>query len=252
MNKQSWLILIVGLALIGGTAGFLTNRKAHQKLGTPGVQVVPAPIYDPEGKMVGTNSVDLPARVLDYESEVRPIDHLVLNWLPKDTTFGSRYYKASDGFETLMNVVLMGSDRTSIHKPQYCLTGSGWQVPTTEAVTIPITQPHPYELPVMKLTAVRQATLPSGGTAVQHGLYVYWFVADGQLTADHNQRMKWMAQSMLRTGVLQRWAYVTCFALCRGGDEAKTFERMKQFIAAAVPQFQLTAGEATLAQSSLK
>ena len=33
MNKQSWLVLIVVLALVGGTGAFLEVRKARQKLG---------------------------------------------------------------------------------------------------------------------------------------------------------------------------------------------------------------------------
>jgi hypothetical protein len=44
----------------------------------------------------------------------------------------------------------------------------------------------------------------------------------------------------LRTGVLQRWAYVTCFSVCQPGQEEATFNRMKEFLAAAVPEFQLT------------
>jgi hypothetical protein len=54
--------------------------------------------------------------------------------------------------------------------------------------------------------------------------------------------MRWMARDMLLTGVLQRWAYVACITLCAPGQEEATFSRMKEFIAAAVPQFQLAAG----------
>ena len=46
------------------------------------------------------------------------------------------------------------------------------------------------------------------------GVYVFWFVADNAYTARHGQRMWWMAREMMRTGVLQRWAYVSCFAAC--------------------------------------
>jgi hypothetical protein len=40
--------------------------------------------------------------------------------------------------------------------------------------------------------------------------------------------------------VLQRWAYVACISPCAPGQEDATFARMKKFIAAAVPEFQLT------------
>ena len=45
-------------------------------------------------------------------------------------------------------------------------------------------------------------------------------------------------EDSLRHGVLQRWAYVSYFAYCWPGQEDATFARMKQLIAASVPEFQ--------------
>jgi hypothetical protein len=135
----------------------------------------------------------------------------------------------------------MGSDRTSLHKPQFCLEGGGWKIDAAASVptTVNIERPRPYDLPVMKLIASKVVT--SEGQSVQaRGVYVYWFVAEDAMTAYHWQRMWWMAKHLLRTGVLQRWAYVTCFSVCHPGQEEATFNRMKQFLAAAVPEFQLT------------
>ena len=78
-----------------------------------------------------------------------------------------------------------------------------------------------------------------------HGCYVYWFVADLELTADHNERMWWMARDLIRTGVLQRWTYLSCLAVCPPGRDEQTYQRVKDFIAEVVPQFQLTHGPET-------
>jgi len=176
--------------------------------------------------------------------EVVPVDRIVLDWLPKDTTYGQRLYKAADGFQTQMTAVLMGSDRTSIHQPQYCLTGNGWAINQTELDTIPINQPHAYSLPVKRLTASRLVQGPDGAISVR-GIYVYWFVAENRLTAEHGQRMLDMGLEMLRTGVMQRWAYISCFSVCAPGQEQATYSRIKELIRATVPEFQLTTGEAT-------
>jgi hypothetical protein len=64
-------------------------------------------------------------------------------------------------------------------------------------------------------------------------------VADGEQTPDHLQFMKWLARDLLRTGVLQRWTYVSYFAYCVPGQEDATFEKMKSLIAHSVPEFQL-------------
>ncbi len=73
----------------------------------------------------------------------------------------------------------------------------------------------------------------------KRGIYIYWFVADNDLTADHWTRMRNMATHLLHTGELERWAYVSCFSVCDPGQESATYERLKQFIIASVPKFQL-------------
>src|SRR6266404_6911099 len=151
-----------------------------------------------------------------------------------------------------MNAVLMGTDRTSIHQPQYCLTGNGWQIDQTEMESIPVSQPRGYDLPVNKLTLSRTWRLPNGSEQRGSAVFVYWFVAENRLTAQHGQRMFDMGLEMLRTGVLQRWAYVLCYSECLPGGEEITYNRMKELIAAAVPQLQLTTGQpAALASNSL-
>jgi uncharacterized protein DUF3485 len=135
----------------------------------------------------------------------------------------------------------MGADRTSIHKPEFCLGGQGYKIDdgASSQTTVHIDRPVPYELPVMKLVSTKEATI-NGRKVIARGIYVYWFVADNEYTARHNQRMWWMARDVIRTGVLQRWAYVSYFANCAPGEEEATFERLKSLIAASVPQFQLT------------
>ena len=253
MRLRTLKMLMSVLLMVGGASGFLSGWKTIQKLGLPGVRVAAEAIYDEKGNPVATNSAFLPERVLDYVSSPVGLTRLELDWLPKDTTFGRRYYKSPDGFEMLLSIVLMGTDRTSIHKPQYCLTGQGWNInsPESGVTAVRIERPHPYQLPVMKLMTTAYRDKPDGQKYAVRGIYVYWFVADGELTADHLQRMWWMARDLVCTGTLQRWAYVGCFAICLPGEEEPTFERMKQFIAAAVPDFQLAVGPvATDAPSS--
>jgi hypothetical protein len=234
VNRRKWIVAVIALGLMGATAGVLTRLRAAQRLGQPGVKT---------RALAQSRNLEilLPERVLDFTSEPVEQEQMVLEALPRDTSFGQRRYKAPDGSWTLVNVVLMGSDRTSLHKPQFCLEGSGWKIDRTasSAATVRIERPQPYDLPVMKLIAAKQVT-SNGQTVAARAVYVYWFVAEDALTARHWQRMWWMAKELLRTGVLQRWAYVTCFSVCQPGQEEATFNRMKEFLAAAVPEFQLT------------
>ena len=234
MNKQKWIILVVALGLIGGAAGLLTRLQANQKLGRPAVKTSPIP---------GSQrlQVELPERVLDCTSQAIEVDKATLGWLPQDTSFGQRLYRAPDGFETAINVVLMGSDRTSLHKTEFCLEGQGWRIDrgASSEATVRMDRPYPYELPVTKFIATKEVTI-DGQPVVARGIYVLWFVADhDEYTARHWQRMWWMARDLLSTGVLQRWASIGYFAYCAPGQEDATFERMKKFIVASAPEFQL-------------
>ncbi len=234
MNRKQWILALCALALVGAAAVLLVRLKANQRLGEPGVKSRAIP-----GRV--NRIVELPEKVLDYKSQAVAADPVTTNALPHDTSFAQRIYSAPNRFPVALNVVLMGADRTSMHKPQFCLTGSGWRIDLTESTTIPMSRPSRYSLPVTKLMVTRQEARDNR-PLTWRGIYVYWYVADHALSGDQSgfQRMWWMAKHLVTTGVLQRWAYVTCFVVCPPGQEEPAYQQLKEFMVAAVPEFQLT------------
>jgi hypothetical protein len=247
MNKQKSIAFATALVLMAGGVILLNHFRSHRILGLPGVKTAPMAAS-------ANLKVLLPEQVLDYNSEEVETPAIVTNTLPKDTSFGQRHYKAPDGFEAVINVVLMGTDRTSLHKPQFCLEGQGWTIDqrASTSTKVAMNRPVAYDLPVVKLIASKEGLI-DGQRVVARGIYVYWYVADGAMSASTSgfERMWWMTWKLLRTGVLQRWAYVSYFATCAPGREDVTFDRIKQLIAASAPEFQLTpsAREASVAAS---
>ena len=244
MNRSKLILALVTVLLIGSGAVVLARYKSIQRLGEPGVKTRAIP---------GTRNVEvpLPPNVLDYAAEPRLQSEIVTNVLPKDTSFGLCRYTAPDKFYIDLSVVLMGTDRASMHKPQFCLTGAGWTITKTEIVSIPVEKPDAYDLSVIKLTAT--TTYKQEG--VEHkigGIYVYWYVADNALSSDPVgwDRMWSIGRNLFTTGVLQRWAYVSCFAPCNPGQEEEAFARVKKLISAAVPEFQISHGPKTLLPKS--
>ena len=235
MNRRKWILALVSLALIGSTALLLSRMKSSQRLGAPGVKT--------HAQTNGPNLVvELPEKVLDFTSEWIEEDKVVVATLPRDTSYGQRKYTAPDGFYVYVNAVLMRGDRSSIHRPQFCLTGQGWKINDSESreEVVRVEQPFPYDLPVMKIVSGKMVKLADGQSVMASGLFVYWFVAEDAYTARDRERMWWMARKLLTDGELQRWAYVSCFAPCLPGHEEETFGRIKKLIAASVPEFQLT------------
>jgi hypothetical protein len=248
MNRQAIQIFVAFAILVGISATMLARARSNYSLGQPGVKVADVPMYAVfEGGLtnaISPISVPLPERALEFRSVPLTVDPTELQMLPPDTVYGRRNYIAADGFRTMISVVLMGTDRTSIHKPQYCLQGQGQSIIKTEHVSVPMKRPHPYDLQVVKLTTASEVR--SGGQVIPlRGLFVYWFVADGHLTPHHGERMWLMAKELITNGELQRWAYVAYWAMCYPGQEDATFERMKALIVETVPQFQTTAGPET-------
>lgn len=231
MKNQKWLLLVIALALMGGTAGALTWLRANQKLGQPAILAATIP-----GSVM--MRIDLPEHVPGFTSTNMPEPQMVIDYLPKDTSYAGRLYTATNGLQINNTVILMGADRTSIHKPDYCLPGQGWTINQKNVDSVPVAGPEPYQLPVAKWTVGNVYQTADGEKHQLSGLYVFWFVADGQQTTDNYERMWWLGRDLLRTGVLQRWAYVAYFAMCAPGEEAATFAQMQHLIGQAVPEFQ--------------
>lgn len=233
MKRQKLVLSVIALALIAGTA--LLLAEVPQKLGAPGVKAHPVP-----GSVRW--QIDLPEKVMGYVSTNMDVDEGSKAMLPKDTSFGQRVYFKPGAAPIISSVVMMGTDRTSIHKAEYCLKGQGMNIEQMTPDVVRMYEPQPYELPVIKIIAGESVRTKDGGTAAIKCVYVYWYVADGALSNDRSGfgRMWSMARQLVFTGVLQRWSYVRFFSFCEPGQEEATYERIKEMITAAVPQFQLT------------
>lgn len=212
----------------------------QQNLGEPGVLTGEGIIRDKHSNIILTNCVTLPQNVGLYTGVDHPVSTNTVDWLPPDTTYGFRRYSDVTGFEALTQVVLMGRDRTSIHKPEYCLYGSGWKIEKSEQTEITLQKPFPYRLPVTKVTISKEIKLPDDQVFQRVGYYYYWFVSEDQITATHMERISMMAKDLLQKRVLKRWAYVSFLASAQPGLEDKLDDKMIQLIQESVPHFQLT------------
>ena len=233
MNRTQTIFAGIALLLMAGTATVLQHTRDHQRLGEPGIRTQPVP---------GGRNLELllPDSLPGYTSQILTNAEAQLLRLPPDTSYRVRMYQAADGFWGQLSVVLMGADRSSIHKPEICMLGQGWTLDqqASQLETLHLTRPTPYELPVNKLVFTKAVTDAGGTPQTVRGLYIYWFVDGHRLTARHHEWKIWMAKDLLLTGELERWAYIAFFTPCAPGQEDAAYDRLKALIAAAVPEFQ--------------
>ena len=148
-----------------------------------------------------------------------------MNWaeramLPPDTGLVRKYYTrpgSPDGIQ--VSIVLSGDDRSSIHRPQVCMTAAGNEIAEQRTIRIPLAgRDQPLE--VMVLDMARAYTRPDGTPATYSSYYAYWFVGKGRETASHITRMLWMGYDRVFRGVSHRWAYIAMSGGRLPGSEA--------------------------------
>lgn len=185
----------------------------------------------------GTNPVALPAFIgtdwIGRSAEVTAVEREIL---PPDTGFSRRSYVAlhQPGHEVFVSVVLSGRDRSSIHRPELCVTGQGWTI--TGKFT------HRFQFPghpeaTLSATVLRiHREIRRGGKPLP-ALLSYWFVSGHRVVPTLWGRMGWGAWDRLRHGRADRWAYVLLQADATDG-EAAALARMQEVLDGTLPGFE--------------
>ncbi len=185
----------------------------------------------------GIDPVPLPAFIgVDWIGRTAPVSAIEREILPPDTGYSRRTYVAlhQPGHGVFLSIVLSGRDRTSIHRPELCVTGQGWtihgqtkhqfQLDETGALILPATLLH-----LVQDDPRNNRQLPA--------LIAYWFVNSERVVATHWERMFWGAWDRLRHGRADRWAYVLVQTDAVDG-EAAALSRMQEVLKGTVPEFQ--------------
>lgn len=179
-----------------------------------------------------------------FPEEVTPAE---LGILPKDTTFARATYGPLDApriERILCSIVLSGSERRSIHRPERCLPAQGWRIDSSQTESIPLESEHTLQVTALLLD--KPVTLSNGQPFTLRSYYLYWFVGKDVTTAHQYQRILMTNWDLLIHRVNQRWAYVIVSANITkdwrpdGLDPDQTLAELKQFIHDSVPSYMLT------------
>ena len=148
-----------------------------------------------------------------------------MNWaersmLPADTGLVRKYYARPGNRDALYGtIVLSGDDRSSIHRPQVCMTAAGNEITQQRIIRIPLAgRPEPLEVMVLDMEKNYQDS--DGTPRTYSSYYAYWFVGKDRETASHLVRMAWMGYDRVVRGVSHRWAYIALSGERTPGSEA--------------------------------
>jgi hypothetical protein len=183
----------------------------------------------------------LPDKVLDFTGKEQPATEAERLLMPSDTGIVKKSYSNPGGERVDMQIVLSGIEHRSIHRPEICLRGQGWQVTSGEVVNVSLKSGH--DLKLMLLNIVRPVRTPQGSTVNLSALYAYFFVSKDAVTPYHFERIATTNLDLLFKNKSHRWAYVILTGqvlqgLAPGGkDREQTLQLLEDFLREAAPSF---------------
>jgi len=125
--------------------------------------------------------------------------------LPEDTEFVKSAYTNEAGTRLFTSIVLSGTARDSIHRPQRCLKGQGNTIDGEYNLKVPLEGRDPLKIRVIKASRIFHT---EEGEVPYFSYYAYWFVGQDRETPSHYARMFWLAWDRVVRSKANRWAYI--------------------------------------------
>jgi EpsI family protein len=192
--------LAIVVAILGGAILLTALTSNVSGVSEPGIRLVDGQPF-------------LVEKVGDWEgSPLQGLTEAERKILPADTEGVRRVYTDKDGNEVYCSVILEGSDVTSIHRPELCLTGQGWKFDRERVESIPVKGTPRGVLRMTCIDARRTIKLPQGSPTETRAEFAYWFVGKGRLTPYHWQRILLTTKDRVLLNRNVRWAYFLIYA----------------------------------------
>ncbi|MEE9368971.1 MAG: exosortase-associated EpsI family protein [Pontiella sp.] len=125
--------------------------------------------------------------------------------LPEDTEFVKSAYTNDAGTRLFTSIVLSGTARDSIHRPQRCLKGQGNTLDGEYTLVVPLEGRAPLSIRIIQTSRTYRTT---EGPVPYYSFYAYWFVGQDRETPYHLGRMFWLAWDRVVRSTANRWAYI--------------------------------------------
>jgi len=172
---------------------------------------------------------------LAYDREVSPLEK---KWLPADTGMLKRTYYPKSALDRATAIaesisatlILSGSDRRSLHRPEVCLVSQGW---TIKNQTVKRLEVNGKALRVKDLHLEMMQAQEDDTLKKIQAHYVYWWVGSETSTHDTIQRALISAKENMFHNRNTRWGYpsiMTYVYLDKGEERQSAQQRAYDFI----------------------
>ena len=235
-NAEAWVhiqgrrnLSLVVLAIFLSSLAFTFSLRVKDMLGEGACGVLLAEN--------GCDPLALPGMLGDeWAGESVGVSEVERQTLPADTGFSRKNYLRFDNLRhtVFLSIVLSGLDRSSIHRPELCITGQGWRILSREDLELDMPCVENGRLPVTLLMLEKRLTRADGSSDVHKALTVYWFVSEDVHVASYWERMFRGVCDRLFRFKHDRWAYIVAQTPCPDGREAG-LKRITEVLQMALP-----------------
>lgn len=220
--RSAGVVTILALVAVSAMKG-IDARPAEPNAGVRIAENGVDPVSLPE--FIGTEWIGQRVEVTAAEREV----------LPPDTGYSRRNYVSIQdrSRQVFVSIVLSGKDRTSIHRPELCVVGQGWNIVEREERTLRLSPT--IELPVTMLRIQREVTDRAGERHRVSCWLAYWFVGREVELPSHGAMIWRSSLDRLLHFRADRWAYVLAQAPLMT-TESEGLRQMEEVLGAVWPQ----------------
>lgn len=106
-------------------------------------------------------------------------------------------------------IVMSGPITQSLHRPEVCLPGQGWQIAEQRRVTIRPPNDDPFEASLLRL--FREVELRDGRRVRLRGYNVFWYAGYGISTPDYQQHIIITHRDAIFRNLRHRWSMASFF-----------------------------------------
>lgn len=201
MKHFAATLIIMTIAAVGHVAfGAAQSRTAHQ--------------------LDETYTIDVPAQIADYVQKGVDIevDERTKRVLETSTVL-MRNYASSSGWPVQLTVVYAGTTRRSLHFPEVCLVGAGWEIRKQDMTAIG------FEFVARRLVLVR---------GNQQQAVLYWFKTGDHLTGNYFVNAWEWAKNQITFGSRTSAMIKLTTPISSPGEEM-SFEMLNDFAMKFVP-----------------
>lgn len=139
--------------------------------------------------------------------------------LPASTLMMKKVYTNPSNEPVLVSVVISGTDRLSIHRPQNCLPGHGFNISKTERIPVKVGGMDDLVITLLKLEKKDDVS----DSSKSHGRFAsmaYWYFGGKHETPYQSSMMFWMAYDRIFHDKAERWAYISILKARKGNSDS--------------------------------